>query len=103
MNMRAVLVAVLFQTMSVALAACAGEVVDTPGGPQEVTAACSVGTADHIFDLGTKQDEVTATLHNEFTDEPAVIVWVTTHSGAPAARVFCDQPETVTFTIRGPQ
>lgn len=85
--------------MSGALAACAGEVDDTPGGPQAVTAACSVGTADHVFEKDTVQDEVTATLHNEFTDEPAVIVWVTTHSGAPAARVFCDQPETVTFTL----
>lgn len=79
--------------------ACGGQVDDTPSDPLSVTAACSVGTADHVFDFGTNQDEVTATLHNEFTDEPAVIVWVTTHSGAPAARVFCDQPETVTFTL----
>lgn len=93
MNTRPILVTVLLQT----LVACASPTGSSSGSKEtEVTTPCTVGAAQHAFAEDVDQASITATLHNEFTDDFADITWVDGH----VARVICDQPETVTFHVK---
>jgi len=85
--------------VTVFLAGCAGEVASgSDSVTSSTTSACSVGAAEHLMPEDATLSSATAVLHNEHSDDSAVIVWVAGKTGAAVARVICDQPETVTFT-----